>query len=212
MGALELMLGASLVGALTCYLLTGGADFGAGIWSFFALGRKGQKERALIDQAIGPIWEANHVWLIIAVVMLFTAFPEVFALLGILLHIPLSLMLLGIVLRGSAFVFRSYGSGSDATQRRWGRVFAVSSLITPVLLGIIVGTVASGALVRGANSLVGAAVGGGAGPLTAGTTGTRYFFGHGASSFSSVFVAPWLEPFPIAIGILALTLFAFLAA
>ena len=108
MGALELMLGASLVGALTCYLLTGGADFGAGIWSFFALGRKGQKERALIDQAIGPIWEANHVWLIIAVTILFTAFPAAFALITIALHIPLTLMLVGIVLRGSAFTFRTY--------------------------------------------------------------------------------------------------------
>jgi len=198
--------------ALNAYVLMGGADFGGGVWDLLASGPRREGQRSLIAHTIGPIWEANHVWLIIAVVMLFTAFPEVFALLGILLHIPLSLMLLGIVLRGSAFVFRSYGSGSDATQRRWGRVFAVSSLITPVLLGIIVGTVASGALVRGANSLVGAAVGGGAGPLTAGTTGTRDFFGHGASSFSSVFVAPWLEPFPIAIGILALTLFAFLAA
>ncbi len=122
MGALELMLGASLVGALTCYLLTGGADFGAGIWSFFALGRKGQKERALIDQAIGPIWEANHVWLIIAVTILFTAFPAAFALITTALHIPLTLMLLGIVLRGTAFAVRTHDitsstDGSSTTAR-----------------------------------------------------------------------------------------------
>src|SRR6187551_3097191 len=100
MHALELILGASLVGALTCYLLTGGADFGAGIWTLFAVGRNGQKQRALIDQAIGPIWEANHVWLIVAVTILFTAFPPAFSVIATSLHIPLSLMLLGIVLRG----------------------------------------------------------------------------------------------------------------
>src|SRR5678810_1257562 len=73
---------------------------------------------------IGPIWEANHVWIILVVVLLFTAFPAAFAALGIVLHIPLSLMLIGIVLRGSSFVFRSYGARDDVTQQRWGRVFA----------------------------------------------------------------------------------------
>jgi hypothetical protein len=85
-GTLEIVLGASLVGALTCYLLTGGADFGAGIWTLFAFGRSGQRQRALIDQAIGPIWEANHVWLIVAVTILFTAFPPAFALIATGLH------------------------------------------------------------------------------------------------------------------------------
>src|SRR5678809_193728 len=115
MGALEIVLGASLVGALTCYLLTGGADFGAGIWSLFALGRSGQRQRALIDQALGPIWEANHVWLIVAVTILFTAFPPAFALITTALHIPLTLMLLGIVLRGTAFAVRTHdiASGID---------------------------------------------------------------------------------------------------
>ena len=79
MGTLEVLLGVSLVGTLTCYLLTGGADFGAGIWTLFAVGRNGQKQRALIDQAIGPIWEANHVWLILVIVLLFTAWPPAFA-------------------------------------------------------------------------------------------------------------------------------------
>ena len=81
-------------------------------------------QRALIADSIAPIWEANHVWLIVVVVMLFTAFPSAFATLGIVLHIPLSLMLIGIVLRGSAFVFRSYGSRDDARRHRWGAAFA----------------------------------------------------------------------------------------
>ena len=198
--------------ALNAYVLMGGADFGGGVWDLLASGPRRDAQRSLIAHAIGPIWEANHVWLIVAVVMLFTAFPDVFALLGILLHIPLSLMLFGIVLRGSAFVFRSYGSRDDSAQRRWGRVFAVSSLITPLLLGIVVGTIASGALTRGLDGLVGAAVGGGGGPLAGGTTEPHEVFGAGHTSFSSVFVAPWASPFPIAIGVLALTLFAFLAA
>ena len=198
--------------ALNAYVLMGGADFGGGVWDLLATGPRRNEQRALITNAIGPIWEANHVWLIIAVVVLFTAFPDVFALLGILLHVPLALMLIGIVLRGSAFVFRSYGSRAHLAQRRWGRVFAVSSLITPLLLGIVVGTIASGALAHGLDSLVGVAVGGGAGPLAGGSPDARDLFGEGRGSFASIFIAPWVSPFPIAIGVLALTLFAFLAA
>src|SRR5687768_9106730 len=130
-GTLEILLGASLVGALTCYLLTGGADFGAGIWTLFAFGRSGQRQRALIDQAIGPIWEANHVWLIVAVTILFTAFPPAFAVIATGLHIPLSLMLVGIVLRGTAFAVRTHditarADGSSETPEVWRYVFAGS--------------------------------------------------------------------------------------
>jgi cytochrome bd ubiquinol oxidase subunit II len=105
-------------------------------------------------------------------------------------------------------VFRSYGSRAGSAQRRWGRVFAVSSLITPLLLGIVVGTIASGALAHGVEGLVGTAAGGSGGPLGAG----RASGGASGASFWAVFVAPWLAPFPITIGVLALTLFAFLAA
>src|SRR6476646_2088053 len=147
----ELILGAALVGALTCYLLSGGADFGAGIWSVFAFGRNGRKQRDLIDRAIGPIWEANHVWLIVAVTILFTAFPAAFALISTALHIPLTLMLLGIVLRGTAFAVRTHdltspADGSSGTLDIWRYLFAGSSMITPALLGISLGAVASGRL------------------------------------------------------------------
>jgi cytochrome d ubiquinol oxidase subunit II len=187
---LELILGASLVGALTFYLLTGGADFGAGIWSLFAFGRNGQKERALIDQAIGPIWEANHVWLIVAVTILFTAFPPAFSVIATGLHIPLSFMLVGIVLRGTAFAVRTHDitartDGSSETPEIWRYVFAGSSVITPALLGITLGAVASGR-------------------LTAVSSPT--------ASFTDRFVFPWLAGFPITVGLLTTVLVAYLAA
>ena len=170
--------------ALNAYVLFGGADFGGGVWDLLATGPRRDRQREVISHAIGPIWEANHVWLILAIVLTFTCFPPVFARLGILLHIPLSLMLVGIVLRGSAFTFRTYDDEHDRVQRRWGRIFAGASTATPVLLGICIGTVAAGRL----------------GPLpTAGT-------------FVERFVDPWLTPFSLAVGLLALALFALLAA
>lgn len=172
--------------SLNIYALSAGADFGGGAWDLLASGPRRQQQRALIADAIAPIWEANHVWLILVIVLLFTAFPPVFARLMTDLHIPLTLMLLGIVLRGSAFTFRSYDSKRDTVQRRWGRIFALASTGTPLLLGIIVGSIASG-VVRDAQVEAGA-------------------------SFAQRFVLPWLAPFPAGIGALALALFAFLAA
>jgi len=100
--------------SLNAYALLGGADFGGGVWGLLARGPRKQPQRDLIAHAIGPVWEANHVWLILAVVLLFTCFPPAFARLGILLHIPLSLVLIGIVLRGSAFTFWRYGGESPS--------------------------------------------------------------------------------------------------
>jgi cytochrome bd ubiquinol oxidase subunit II len=128
-----------ILAALTAYVLLAGADFGGGVWTLLASGPRKAQQRDVIAHAIAPVWEANHVWLILAIVLLFTCFPRAFAAIAIGLHIPLTLMLIGIVLRGSAFVFQSYGGGG-------GRVFAAASLITPVLLGTSVGAVASGAL------------------------------------------------------------------
>ena len=93
-----------------------------------------------------PVWEANHVWLIIAVVMVFTGFPGAFAAVSTYLHVPLVLVLIGIVLRGSAFVFRAYGPDDPRHERFWGRVFAVASSATPLFLGVIVGAVTDGRL------------------------------------------------------------------
>jgi cytochrome bd ubiquinol oxidase subunit II len=179
--------------ALNAYVLTGGADFGGGVWDLCAFGPRAEEQRQLIAEAIGPIWEANHVWLILVVVMLFGAFPPAFAQLGIVLHIPLTAMLVGIVLRGCGFVFRKYGTVTRI-QRRAGRTFAVASAITPVLFGVCVGAVASGAVGR-------------ASVLVASATSVHY-----SPSFAEVFVAPWLAPFPVAVGVLTFALFAFLAA
>ncbi len=196
LGLPELIAGI-LVLALNAYVLTGGADFGGGVWDLLARGPRRDAQRALIAHSIGPIWEVNHIWLILVVVILFAAFPEAFATLGTVLHVPLTLMLVGIVLRGSSFVFRSYGAQDDSTQRRWGRVFASASIVTPVLLGMIVGAIASGAVGEAAGTLL---------ALQSASGGAT------APSFAAIFLAPWLAPFPIAMGALALAMFAFLAA
>jgi cytochrome d ubiquinol oxidase subunit II len=180
--------------ALNAYVLTGGADFGGGMWDLLASGPRREAQRTLIAGAIAPIWEANHVWLIAVIVTMFTAFPGAFATLGIVLHIPLTLMLVGIVFRGSAFVFRSYGARAAADQRRWGLVFAIASAATPMVLGVVIGAIASGGVGVAAARLPG---GGAEAP---------------SSSFTDVFVAPWLAPFPLAVGVLTIALFAYLAA
>lgn len=173
-----------MVVALNAYVLFGGADFGGGVWDLLASGRRRAEQRALIADAIGPIWEANHVWLILVVVLLFSCFPPAFAQLMTVLHIPLTLMLIGIVLRGSAFTFRTYDSQRDEVQRRWGRVFAIASTITPVLLGICVGAIAQG---RTAVNLT-------------------------TNSPVDVFIRSWATPFAFGVGALTLALFAYLAA
>jgi len=137
------VLGALLV-SLTVYVLTGGADYGGGVWDLLASGPRAPAQRDLIERAIGPIWEADHVWLILVVVILFDAFPPAFAEIMTDMHIPLTLMLVGIVLRGSAFSFRSYGGGHHRAQLLWGRVFSIASLLTPLLLGVVIGAIASG--------------------------------------------------------------------
>jgi cytochrome d ubiquinol oxidase subunit II len=129
---------------VTAYAVFGGADFGAGLWALLAGGgERGKRPRALIDWAIGPVWEANHVWLIFVLVVLWTAFSEAFASIMSTLFIPLSLVALGIVLRGAGFAFH------EVAAREGGRrvavwLFAVSSMLTPFFMGTVVGAIASG--------------------------------------------------------------------
>ena len=92
-----------MVASLVLYALLGGADYGGGVWDLFAFGPRAREQRKLIAEAISPVWEANHVWLILVVVILFTAFPPAFAAIATALHIPITLLLIGIVLRGTAF-------------------------------------------------------------------------------------------------------------
>jgi cytochrome bd ubiquinol oxidase subunit II len=172
-----------LMVSLTAYALLGGADYGGGVWDLLATGATADRQRATIARAIGPVWEANHVWLILAIVIVFTGFPRAFAALSTYLHIPLLLVLVGIVLRGSAFVFRAYGPADRRHERFWGRIFAVASTATPLFLGVVVGAVTEG-------------------HLPASPSGT----------FTAVFIAPWMTPFSLIVGVFALAMFAYLAA
>jgi cytochrome d ubiquinol oxidase subunit II len=177
----EILAGIMLI-SLTIYAVMAGADFGGGVWDLFASGPRAEKQRELINKAIGPIWEANHVWLILVIVLMFTCFPPAFAAIAIALHIPLSLMLIGIVLRGSAFAFRSYDDGSHARQKNWGRIFAGASFYTPIMLGVCLGAATGGKILIRDGTVVGG------------------FFHH------------WLVPFPWVVGLFVLSLFSFLAA
>ena len=129
---------------VTFYALLGGADFGAGFWDLFAGGaRKGHPQRDLIEHSIGPIWEANHVWLIFVVVVLWTAFPLAFASVMSTLIIPLTLAAFGVIMRGAAFAFRKV-TEALWLKRIFGASFAASSVVTPFFLGTVAGAVATG--------------------------------------------------------------------
>src|SRR5688572_8082843 len=131
---------------VTLYALMGGADFGAGVWEFNTALRSPEKEQALIYRAIGPVWEANHVWLIFVVVGLFAGFPAAFSAIFRALWVPLLLALIGIVFRGVGFIFRSYASDSVPEKFVWGAVFAFASTGAPFFLGASLGAILSGQL------------------------------------------------------------------
>jgi cytochrome d ubiquinol oxidase subunit II len=129
---------------LTAYALFAGADFGAGFWDLIAGGsERGAPQRRLIEHSIGPVWEANHVWLIFVLVVMWTGFPPAFAAIASTLYIPLTLAALGMIARGAAFAFRKTVSGLGM-RRFFGAAFAFSSVVTPFFLGTIAGGVASG--------------------------------------------------------------------
>ena len=171
-----------ILASLVLYALLGGADFGGGVWDLLARGPRAADRRRLTAGAIGPVWETNHIWLIAAIVILFTAFPRAFAVVCTALFVPLSIVLAGIVLRGAAFSFHAYRLHEDRGAGRWGAVFASASLVTPVFLGIVFGAISSGRI-RATEPLA--------------------FTGD---------VRVWLSPFPISVGFLALASFTFLAA
>src|SRR5882724_5030981 len=128
---------------VTLYAIFGGADFGAGLWDLLAgSGDRARQVRAQIDRSIGPVWEANHVWLIFVLVILWTAFSSAFSAIFTTLYIPLALAALGIVLRGAGFAFRHALPGP--LERPATRVFGVASLLTPFFMGTVVGAIASG--------------------------------------------------------------------
>jgi cytochrome d ubiquinol oxidase subunit II len=142
--SVAIVVAAALFVGVLAYAVLGGADFGSGFYDLTAGGAKrGADLRTLVDHSIGPVWEANHVWLIYVLVIWWTGFPGSFAAAMTTLIIPLLLALLGIVLRGASFAFRKY-SETVAEARLFGIIFATSSIITPFFLGAVAGAIASG--------------------------------------------------------------------
>jgi cytochrome d ubiquinol oxidase subunit II len=140
------VVGGILLAGITLYAVLGGADFGGGLWDLLAGGdRRGRAPRALIDESITPVWEANHVWLVFDLVIFWTAFPHAFAAVMTTLALPLWLALAGIVLRGAGFAFRKEITRLSL-QRVTGATFAFSSLLTPFFMGTVVGAIATGAV------------------------------------------------------------------
>jgi len=178
----ELIIAGFMFVALIFYAVSGGADFGGGMWTLLATGPRADAQRNAIARAIGPIWEADHVWLILVIVILFTGFPRAFAAIMTALNIPFTLMLIGIVLRGSAFTFRKYDVESQGVQHRWGALFGAASFFTPFIQGMALGALSTGKI-----------------RIVDGRLATGFFAG-------------WLTPFALACGLFALALFAFLAA
>ncbi|WP_448635558.1 cytochrome d ubiquinol oxidase subunit II [Pedobacter panaciterrae] len=167
--------------SILLYILLGGADFGAGIIELFTSKGNRSKTRKTMYEAIGPIWEANHMWLIIAIVILFVGFPKIYTTVSIYLHIPLVCMLLGIIARGTAFVFRNYDAVKDDMQKVYTPIFIYSSLITPFFLGIIAASSVSGQIdVQ-------------------------------AQDFLSAYVFSWLNWFSVSVGVFTVSICGFLA-
>ncbi len=170
--------------ALFIYTIFGGADFGAGMLELFAFGESGARQGALIDESIGPVWETNHVWLIFLLVVFFSAFPPAFAAVNVVLFIPLLLAVIGIVLRGSSFVFKTHGIiRRSRNVKILNRTFSIASAMTPFFLALAGAAIASGVIViQNKNQLV---------------TNTG---------------SDWLTPFTLTVGAMALTLCVTIAA
>lgn len=171
--------------ALVFYIIFGGADYGAGILEFFKPNkiRKIDKEiEHIISKAIGPVWEANHIWLILIIVILFNGFPELFLTLTTYLHLPLVAVLLGIVLRGVAFTFRHYDIFEGSPTKLYTRIFSFSSLWTSLWLGIIAGSVILGRI------------------------------DPEASTVYDLYIHPWFNYFCLSVGIFVASVFTYLAA
>ncbi|MBN3583167.1 cytochrome d ubiquinol oxidase subunit II [Algoriphagus aestuarii] len=168
--------------SILLYVLMGGADFGAGIVEMTSPAKIRDRVRAITYQTIGPIWEANHMWLIITIVILFVGFPSIYTMLSVHLHIPLVLLLIGIIGRGTAFVFRHYDAVKDDMQRIYNLIFTYSSFVTPLFLGLIFGATVSGNI------------------------------NPDAANFYDSFIHPWFNFFSFSIGLFTVAICGFLAA
>lgn len=169
--------------AVIAYGVLGGADFGGGVLDLLARGPGSERQRTAISRAMGPVWEANHVWLIFFITGLFSAFPTAFAAISTALFVPATLALVGIVLRGATFAFRSHLQGADLSRSRLGAVFGIASIMTPVFFGAAAGGLARDTI--------------------------RY---HAADTTFDGVLGIWLGPFQLVCGALALAVCAYIAA
>lgn len=177
----DLAAGVVLLGIIA-YAMFGGADFGGGVWTGLASGPRAAHQRQAISRAMGPVWETNHVWLILIVVTLFTAFPPAFADLFTALLVPLVIALVGIVFRGAAFAFRHFGHGTETAFPGMAALFSVASVVAPLTMGMALGAIAGGHVTIED------------GEVTSGIW------------------EPWLQPFSILCGLIAVAICGFLAA
>ncbi len=168
--------------AILLYLLLGGADFGAGVIELFTSENNKDRTSLTMSRTLGPIWEANHMWLIIVIVILFVGFPEIYAVVSTYLHIPLLLLLLGIIGRGTAFAFRHYDAVDDRMQKVYNKIFRYSSFVAPFFLGVIGASAVSGTIHPG------------------------------AESFLDAYIFSWLHFFSISVGLFTVCLCGYLAA
>ncbi len=168
--------------ALTAYAVLAGADFGGGVWELLATGPRAGDQRRAVAEAMGPVWEANHVWLIFMITGLFTAFPMAFGIVSLALYVPFTLALIGIVLRGAAFAFRAHGREAVGEASAWGVAFGAASVVAPFFLASAVAAVASGSIRVSAGRLI------------------------------SDYTAGWTTPFALVLGLLAVAMCAYLAA
>ncbi len=173
---------AYLWAAIWLYLLFGGADFGAGILELFTSDANKGKTRRTVYRVIGPVWEANHMWLIISIVILFVGFPEIYAAMSIHMHIPLAIMLIGIIARGTAFTFRHYDAVVDDMQQLYHKIFQYSSFLTPLFLGIIAGSAVAGTI------------------------------DPNATNFLDAYIFSWLNWFSFSVGLFTVAICGYLAA
>ncbi|WP_109852088.1 cytochrome d ubiquinol oxidase subunit II [Aquimarina sp. AU58] len=175
-----------LIFSLYLYVVLGGADYGAGIVELFSSEENQKITKKTIYRVMGPVWEANHIWIIILIVILWIAFPVYYNILVVSLHIPLTIILLGVTLRGVAFVFRHYDAIIDNSQKLYDNMFKISSLITPIFLGMVFGALISGEI--------------------------RIVDDISSLTFYEAFVKPWFNVFSILVGLFFAALCAFLSS
>lgn len=164
--------------SLMLYMILGGADFGAGILELFI----GNKSSTTVSKAMAPVWEANHMWLIIAVVILFNGFPKAYIILSTNLHIPVLIFLIAIILRGTAFTFRHYDAFKDSSEKIYSGLFRYSSLTAVFFLGVTISAFFSGT-------------------LPSSSTG----------SFLAIYIDPWFNWFAFSVGVFLVTISSYIA-